>query len=88
MEAYKSTCKSCGAIYFWTGYKTGLGKTEAQLKAMRQRETICRECGAEGLKTELDRESETGKAYDEMDRHAAELIGQIISGKINGTDMG
>lgn len=88
MEAYKSTCKACGATYFWVGYKTGLGKTKEQLEAMHKRQTVCRECGAEGLVTGLDCESETGRAYDEANRHAASLIGEILKKKIDGTDMG
>lgn len=66
MEAYKSECSVCGAVYSWVGYKTGLGKTEAQLAQMRRNETVCRECGAEGLKTGLDHESSEGRLMDEM----------------------
>ena len=65
MESYKSECSSCGATYFWTGYKTGLGKTEAQLVQMRRDETVCRQCGVGGLKTTLDRESPAGRDLDD-----------------------
>lgn len=64
MEAYKSSCSKCGAVYFWTGFKTGIGKTPAQLEQMRRDQTVCRECGADGLKTGLDHESETGRVFD------------------------
>lgn len=67
MEAYKSKCKKCGRTYFWTGYKTGLGKTPAQLEEMRRDETICRHCGADGLETTADRESEAGQVFKAQD---------------------
>lgn len=65
MEAYKTVCSDCGYIDFWTGYKTGLGKTPEQLAEMQKKETICSNCGSKSVKTGLDYESETGKALDE-----------------------
>lgn len=78
MEAYKSTCPDCKAVYFWTGFKTGIGKTPEQLENMKRRESVCRECGSTRLKTELDRESEAGQAYDEGYKFFAGIIGEAI----------
>jgi hypothetical protein len=81
MEAYKSTCGSCGKEYFWSGYKTGIGKTEAQLAEMQKERTICKYCQAPGLKTELDHESEEGKLQDESAAFAANTVLSILFGK-------
>jgi hypothetical protein len=82
MEAYKSSCPACGATYYWTGYKTGLGKTPEQLEGMRRRQNVCRECGAEELKTTLDRESPVGQEYDEITRAQAGMIADLLKKKI------
>ncbi len=66
MEAYKSTCHDCGEVYFWTGYKTGLGKTKIQLEQMSNRQKNCKFCGSKNLKTEIDCESDTGKMLDKQ----------------------
>jgi len=66
MEAYKSTCPDCKAVYFWTGFKTGLGKTPEQLEQMKRDETVCKKCGSTRLKTELDMESEAGRDMQEV----------------------
>lgn len=79
MEAYKTICPDCGHAQFWTGYKTGLGKTPEQLQAMRERERTCVRCGSKRANTDLDRESETGKMFDEMDQIAAQHIGNLIT---------
>lgn len=76
MEAYKSSCKACRRSYYWTGYKTGLGKTPEQLAQMRRDETVCRYCGKEGLKTGLDTESPAGRAFDE----SANMLAQALFG--------
>jgi RNA polymerase subunit RPABC4/transcription elongation factor Spt4 len=64
MEAYKSTCPDCKAVYFWTGRKTAFN--EEQAKRMHQQETVCRKCGSTNLKTGLDFESDAGKEMGEM----------------------
>jgi hypothetical protein len=79
MEAYKSICPDCGKVYFWTGFKTGIGKTPDQLAQMKKDETICKYCGSPNLKTGLDMETETGKAYQESYAVAAQEIGQILT---------
>ena len=66
MEAYKSHCLSCKRTYYWTGYKTGLGKTPQQLEQMKTEMTVCRHCGQSGLKTDLDHESPQGQAQDAL----------------------
>jgi hypothetical protein len=81
MEAYKSTCKSCGKSYTWSGYKTGIGKTEAQLEQMKIDRTVCKYCQVPALVTELDHESEDGKVQDEMAGFAANTVLSILFGK-------
>lgn len=61
MEAYKTTCGKCGHIRFWTGFKTGLGKTDEQLAEMHRQETTCVKCGSTDARTELDMETEDGR---------------------------
>lgn len=79
MEAYKTTCPDCGNVRYWVGYKTGLGKTPEQLQRMRDDAITCVRCGSKKANTELDRESETGKVYDEMDGFAVNIIVDLIS---------
>ena len=74
MEAYKTICPDCRNIRFWVGYKTGLGKTPEQLQRMRDSAITCARCGSKNAKTELDRESETGKIYKEMDNFVAKIL--------------
>jgi len=85
MEAYKSECPDCGAKYYWQGYKTGLGKTDEQLKGMRIKQTVCRHCGKENLNTTLDHESETGKEYDEMYKHIFSFVDEALSKRKDNT---
>lgn len=66
MEAYKTTCSHCGHVRFWSGYKTGFGKTPEQLAKMSKDQTTCVKCDATDATTELDHESERGKLMDEM----------------------
>jgi len=44
MEHYSFKCGSCNCSYNYVGFKTGIGKTEAQLKQMRDETHICRHC--------------------------------------------
>lgn len=74
MEAYKTTCPDCGNERFWTGYKTGIGKTPEQFQQMQEEKTTCKTCGSKNAKTELDRESEFGQDLEESYRSLAELI--------------
>ena len=60
------TCKNCGKTRNWVGYKTGIGKTPQQLEQMKKDATICAFCGYDQNNSELDHESETGKALDEV----------------------
>jgi hypothetical protein len=50
MERNRSRCPDCGAIYGWVGYKSGIGKTAAQLDEMHRMATTCRYCGGTNLK--------------------------------------
>lgn len=86
MEAYKSTCPDFNQTYFWTGFKTGLGKTPAQLAAMKKRDTVCKYCGSNNLKTTIDRETEVGKSYGETYEVAAKEIGQILTRMLAGKE--
>ncbi|OGH92575.1 MAG: hypothetical protein A2534_00675 [Candidatus Magasanikbacteria bacterium RIFOXYD2_FULL_39_9] len=71
-------CNSCGRARNWVGYKTGLGKTPEQLQEMRKEETTCKFCGSKNVECDLDRESETGQDFGEMDNFAASIILSII----------
>lgn len=82
MEAYKTTCPDCGHVRFWVGYKTGLGKTPKQLARMEKELITCIECGSTNADTNLDRESEAGKMFDESYKLLAETIADIIRGKL------
>lgn len=44
MEQYFVYCPDCDSTYGFTGYKTGLGKTKAQLSYMWRERTVCRNC--------------------------------------------
>lgn len=45
MESYEFKCGACGSQYVYTGFKTGIGKTPAQLKQMEDERHVCRDCG-------------------------------------------
>ena len=45
MESYESTCQKCGHRWTWVGYKTGIGKTQAQLEEMDRAGKTCPRCG-------------------------------------------
>lgn len=79
MEAYKTTCPDCSSVRYWTGYKTGIGKTPEQLEQMEINYKTCRKCGSTNAITDLDRESENGRTYGEQ----ADFAAQFISGLIN-----
>jgi len=78
MEVYCSSCPDCGAKYQWAGYKTGIGKTEAQLQQMRDNETICKECGGKNLKTGVG----DYPAMDGMLRKVIEVITPTVKESI------
>ena len=63
MEYYVADCADCGAHYRYVGYKTGLGKSQAQLEQMKRDRTVCRECGGR-IKQGLDHESPGAQALD------------------------
>jgi len=81
MEAYKSTCPHCNKSYFWSGYKTGIGKTAAQLEQMEKEHTVCKYCNNPGLKTELDHETESGRVQDEMTGIAAGFVLELLGAR-------
>lgn len=73
MEYYESKCPDCGAHYKWVGYKTGIGKTEAQLAQMHRDRTVCRKCGSTKLKTDLDMSDEANAGVN--------LVAGLLFGK-------
>jgi len=77
MEAYKSFCPTCKITYSWQGAKTNFGKTPEQVVQRHKKLTICKECGAEGLKTDLDHESDVGKEYDEIYKNIFRFANEI-----------
>jgi hypothetical protein len=78
MEAYKSTCPDCKAVYFWTGFKTGIGKTAEQLADMNRRQSVCQKCGSTKIKTELDMESEVGIDLQDQYSFVADIITNAV----------
>lgn len=80
MEYYSSTCPDCGATYEWTGYKTGIGKTQQQLDQMTRDQTVCKRCGGERLKTTL-------ASQPELDRFIGDVLETAVDacrGKTGG----
>ena len=64
MEAYKTVCRDCGCIHFWTDQESSLGKTPEELALMDKMTTACVRCGSKNVKTGLDHESEIGRILD------------------------
>lgn len=60
MEHNVTTCPACGQTYEWVGYKTGIGKTEAQLALMHDDDHVCKGCGYD------DRTGDQGPLVDEI----------------------
>ena len=83
MEAYRMTCNACGRTRTWVGYKTGSGKTPQQLEEMRREQTTCKYCGSQNVESGLDRESEIGQDFGEVDTFAAAIIISLISQRSN-----
>jgi len=81
MEAYESRCPDCGRTYTWVGYKTGIGKSEAQLAQMKKDQTTCKHCGSTNLKTGLDHTSEEGRAADALCGLAVDVIKEVAQKK-------
>lgn len=50
MERYESTCARCGHQWQYTGFKTGVGKTAAQLADMARQGSVCPECDGPATK--------------------------------------
>lgn len=67
MELHKTVCQNsqCGYVRFWTGYKTGIGKSPEQLVKMDKDYSICVKCGATNADTDIDYESKDAKSMDE-----------------------
>ena len=76
MEYYQSTCNSCGHHWTWTGYKTGLGKTEAQLESMWVAGKVCPVCEG-GARVGLDFSSDEAKEYSRMFER---VLGSLFAG--------
>ncbi|MBI3305201.1 hypothetical protein HYZ80_02690 [Candidatus Parcubacteria bacterium] len=84
MEAYKTTCADCGHVRFWVGYKTGIGKTPEQLRAMEEEMVTCVACGSKQATTDLDHETEAGKTFDAQ----AQMLVQAIAGLLRKPQLG
>lgn len=71
METYHFKCRNpdCKARYSYVGFKTGIGKTPAQLDQMRREGTVCRQCGGPG-----DTRDEPGDPVDPIYDFAAEVL--------------
>jgi hypothetical protein len=88
MEAYKTTCPDCGHIRFWTGYKTGIGKTAHQLAEMEKDQTTCVKCGSTRAKTDLDHETDFGQALDQQTHFLADIIKSVLENKDKSNPRG
>lgn len=79
MQWYRSSCPDCGRSYSWIGYKTGLGKTYAQLNQMCKDETTCKYCGSTNLKTGLNYDNEDANAFYKLAGEAvAKTLNKIV----------
>jgi uncharacterized Zn-finger protein len=54
MESNKSKCPECGAVYTWSGYKTGIGKPPHILLEMSRDDHTCKYCKSKTLHTGLN----------------------------------
>ena len=63
MEYYESTCSKCRHRWQWVGYKTGIGKTHAQLEEMRTAGKTCPRCGG-AASVGLDNTSEDARGLN------------------------
>jgi len=81
VENYIFTCGKCEKKYSFVGYKTGLGKSKAQLEEMAGDEHVCRECGHDDRKggpknsCDLDWGDNPSTASAE---HVAGIIGEML----------
>jgi hypothetical protein len=80
MEYYESTCQACRHTWRWAGYKTGIGKTAAQIEHQRVAGGVCPKCGGEA-KVDLDHTSADAKVLDEGMGALAQLIVKMVHNK-------
>jgi hypothetical protein len=73
MEHYESKCGECGHRWRWVGYKTAIGKTDAQVAEMKKAGTRCPRCHGDA-KVGLDFGSENAKAL-------TGFMGSVLGGK-------
>jgi hypothetical protein len=82
MEHYIFNCGKCRSHYSYVGYKTGIGKTQAQLKAMDDERHVCDRCGyddREGIeKNSHDLDMGTNQS-SESASFALDLFGDITN---------
>lgn len=75
MERYESRCVACGHRWFWTGFKTTMGKTPAQIEQMKNAGKTCPACGGIA-KVGLDHESPQAQALDGALR---DVVGEVVA---------
>jgi len=78
MEWYISRCPDCKKSYSWTGRKTFMFLKPEELEAEKRKHEVCKFCGSENLKTELDFGDNPGT---ESAKIVAEVLGNLMSGK-------
>ena len=76
MESYQFKCGACGAQYSYVGFKTGIGKTAAQLKQMEDERHVCRECGHDDRTG--GNENEHGLDWSESANAAASFVAETL----------
>lgn len=78
MECYKSVCPECKHVRYWQGYKTLLGQDASTIAWQQQNETVCANCGYQGVETTLDRETFEGQRIGALYGFAAKVIQQEL----------
>jgi hypothetical protein len=68
------TCTICGKARQWVGYKTGIGKSPAQLADMQREATTCVFCGSSQQRAALSEQGLTQHAMSELVKCALESI--------------
>lgn len=78
MEWYVTACSRCRHVRHWTGYKTGIGKTEQQLLQMREEATTCASCRSTQVETRVDTGVTDQDLLAQTDQKYRELRGGLF----------
>lgn len=78
MEWYVMACTRCRNVRRWMGYKTGLGKTEQQLRQMHEEATTCAYCQSTQVETRVDMGIADQDLLTQADQKFRELRGGLF----------